>query len=374
LLLLFLILLALSWRMTSLQREAEDGRKQAQTLATRVDELQGGLDALAPLFDELRKGALDAESIQALAARLGRAAKLEKDNETLKEDVTKLTNIVGGLRAVGADLAKLKQVKEAIDSALSVNPNDPAEFLKRSVDVMKVLGTDTRADDVRSLSEMTADNDKMVALNPAIALGSQINPSDPAEALKRAAEVLLHVGRDAKPEDVLPLDRQTALASQVTTLNTRIANMARTGNGLTYPSCWMTPEGKTEYFFEISIQEGGFLLREATTGRANDPAMRLVSALPRDTLVRESVFDRETAELFKSGQSQSCRYYSIVRDQTGPTSKVRYKALLKVVENHFYKYELHTPGTEQGVGGPYVRPDQALGASRTINSRKPKAL
>jgi hypothetical protein len=41
------------------------------------------------------------------------------------------------------------------------------------------------------------------------------------------------------------------------------------GNGLTYPSCWTTATGQTEYIFDVTLADAGVLVRNATPARAN---------------------------------------------------------------------------------------------------------
>ena len=127
----------------------------------------------------------------------------------------------------------------------------------------------------------------------------------------------------------------------------------RTGNGLTYPSCWRTAEGKTEFIFDITIRDDGMIVRDATPSRANDPAMQLVSGLARSEIVNQSIFRKETANLFNYSKDQNCRFYSIIRDQTGPTSKVRYKELRAAVEGNFY---ISLRSEERPMGGPFQAP------------------
>jgi hypothetical protein len=76
--------------------------------------------------------------------------------------------------------------------------------------------------------------------------------------------------------------------------------------------------------------------KEATPGRAGDPALQTVREVPRNAVIGNNVFDAGANELFKYSQKQNCRFYSIIRDQTGSTSKQRYKELRSLVESHFY--------------------------------------
>jgi hypothetical protein len=69
--------------------------------------------------------------------------------------------------------------------------------------------------------------------------------------------------------------------------------------------------------------------------------MRLLQPFDRGVLIHEGVFERATNKVFDWSKAEGCRFYSIIRDGTGPTSKLRYKKLRTLVENRFYP--LHRP-------------------------------
>jgi hypothetical protein len=305
LLLLFVVLLALSWRMMTLQREH-------QTV----------------LFDNAR----------------------------LRHANADLASTLRGMQAIGADLEKLKAADAAIAAAIEVNPINPAEALVRSVAILKRLGAATQPDQVRPLSEMLTESQKLKALERAISLAIRINPDDPAEALTRAAEVLIGLGTDTTPDEVMPIGQIASLASQLERVTSERNNLMHAGNGLTYPSCWRTAAGKTEYMFDVTIQDLGMIVRDATPSRASDPALQLVVGVTRNELIKENAFRTETNELFKRSKEQNCRFFSIIRDQTGPTSKVRYKELRSIVENHFYISIRPGQWTDVPMGGPLEAP------------------
>jgi hypothetical protein len=295
-----------------------------------------------------------------LIALSWRVVSLQRDYQTAVEQIThverinaELSSTLEGLQAIESDRANLAK---AVAAAAKINPNDPAEVLTRAVEILKRLGSDTRPDQVTALSEMLNDREKLKALDQAISLAIQINPKDPAEALTRATEILSRLGPDTKPDDVMPTGTINSLKTQLDQVTSERNNLMHTGNGLTYPSCWRTAEGKTEFIFDITIRDDGMIVRDATPSRANDPAMQLVSGLARNEVVNESVFRKETTNIFNYSKGQNCRFYSIIRDQTGSTSKVRYKELLAVVEENFYKSLRSRPWSSVPMGGPFQRP------------------
>jgi len=277
----------------------------------------------------------------------------ERENAQLRRANADLTSALHGLRAIGSNVDSLKAADAAVATAVEIDPNNPAEVLVRAVATLKRLGTDTRPDQVRPLSDMLSDSEKLKALDKAIGLATQLNPNDPAEALTRAAAVLSRLGADTTPEEVMPIQQILSMSSKLDRAVSERDNLMHTGNGLTYPSCWRTAEGKTEYMFDITIQDGGLIARNATPSRAGDPALQLVAGVARNELIGESAFRSGTAELFNYSKGQNCRFYSIVRDDTGPKSKVRYKELRSMVENRFYILLRSDQWTEAAMGGPF---------------------
>jgi hypothetical protein len=267
-----------------------------------------------------------------------------------------LSSTLQGLQAIGPDRTRVAKANAAIAAATKINPDDPAEVLTRAVEILERLGSDTQPNQVTALSEMLADREKLKALDQAISLAIQINPEDPAEVLTRSVEILSRLGSDTKPDEVMPTGTINSLKNQLDQVTSERNNLMRTGNGLTYPSCWRTAEGKTEFIFDITIRDDGMIVRDATPSRANDPAMQLVSGLVRSEVVNQSIFSKETANLFNYSKDQNCRFYSIIRDQTGPTSKVRYKELRAAVEGNFYISLRSGERSNVPMGGPFQAP------------------
>jgi hypothetical protein len=303
LLLLFLVLLALAWRVMDLQRDYK----------TAVEKI----------------------------------AHVERANAELSSNLE-------ALQAIGSDYKRLAKANAALAAAAKINPNDPAEVLMRAVEILKRLGSDARPDQITALSEMQMQKEKLKALDRAISLAVQINPNDPAEVLTRAVEVLQRLGPNTKPDEVLPVGTISSLKDQLAKVTGERNNLMHTGNGLTYPSCWSTDDGKTEFIFDITIRDDGLIVRDATPSRSNDPALKLVSGLARNAVVTEGSFRKETTDILNYSKQQNCRFYSIIRDETGPTSKALYKQLRAAVEGSFYPSLRSGASTNLPMGGPFV--------------------
>lgn len=358
LLLIFILILALGWRALSLQRDLAEERDKARL----AEDVRAALGPLAPLLQKLRDRDASTGTVEELAIKLGRVETLEKDNVNLRKENFGLKSTLGSIRLIGSDLSKLKALDEVIAGAAKINPQDPPEVLARAMDLMRKIGPDIRDDQIEFLSELTRAN-PLHPLDQLAAAATKINPKDPPEALDRSLRVLEQLGANVKPEDVLPLDQQRSLTGELDRARLERDNLLHHGNGLTYPSCWIAAGGQTEYIFDITIQDEGLIMRDATPTRANDPDLQMVNGVTRNTLIGEAAFNKGTAELFKYSQQKNCRFYSIIRDRTGASSKQRYKALRSLVENHFYVLvppdrpiarSNETTTAQPGIGGPLV--------------------
>lgn len=280
LLLLFLLLLVLG--------------SQVRSWRDRYEALGQTLEELKPLQEALAAGgAADITNVQELVARFQALQTTEKEVVRLRSenaDLLKQSKLTESMRLISA--GKENQIIEVLKRASEIDPNDPPAFLKRSLDVMDRLGRDASPDKVKPLSEMIPSQDLLDKL---------ASTEADRDKIRRERDNL----------------------------------MRGPGNGLTYPSCWTTTSGQTEYIFDVTLSDSGVLVKNATPGRAKDPAWNLVGPFARDTTINENVFIGATKKLFESSVAQRCRYYAIVRDATG-ASKARYKHLQQLVQGNFY--------------------------------------
>lgn len=286
LLLLFLLLLALAAKLQRLRSEVEEAN-------VRSSQLSVSLEQLKPLQQSLlAAGAVDITGVQSLAARFQRLQAMESETARLKEVNANLKQASELAKSLGLDSsAKLKDMMAATSRASQLDPNDPPALLKRAIDVLDKLGKATAPEDVRPLSEMKA-------------------------ALEAASKI-------------------SSLEAEKDKLQRNVSNLMRTGNGLTYPSCWTKASGQTEYIFDITFLDTGITVRDATPERSRDPAWTMVASFPRQKVIQEKAFMDATSRLFAWSKDQNCRFYTINRDATGPM-KQRYVRLRQTIESSFY--------------------------------------
>jgi hypothetical protein len=302
LLLLFLLLLALA--------------RQMQVLREETEQAQRDLESLRPLQESLMSnGAGDITSVQGLAARFRRVQEMESEVADLKEKAATFSQQTELLKSVGLDDEnRLRAVANTFRVASQFDPNDPPAFLKRAVEVLHQIGPNTQPEQLKLLSQINAG-------------GSQTEKI-----------TLLEADRDK--------------------IRRERDNLMRSGNGLTYPSCWTTSTGQTEYIFDVTFTDVGLAVRNASPGRAGDKAWSLISTFDRDKIINENMFVSATKRLFEWSKEQNCRFYIIIRDQTGPTNKERYKRLQQMVQGNFYPlYLSRQRRTPEPV--PSVRPGES---------------
>jgi hypothetical protein len=289
LLLLFLLLLALSAKLQRLKHEADDANLQLANLSLSLGQLKPLQAAL------LAAGASNITSVEELARRFQRLTQVEEENARLKRDNSNLIQTTELTKNLGLESSdKLKSAALSMNMASKIDPNDPPAALKRALDVLEKLGSATKPEDVRPLSEMKSTFDAVAKL--------------------------------------------TALEAQRDKLQADVNNLMRVGNGLTYPSCWKKkPSGQTEYIFDITFYDSGIIVSDATPGRSKDPAWAMVNNLSRGKMISEQSFISATSRLadWSKRQEQNCRFYVIERDATG-NDKQRYVQLRQTIESNFY--------------------------------------
>ena len=127
-------------------------------------------------------------------------------------------------------------------------------------------------------------------------------------------------------------------------LQGQLANVEKHGGrGTVFPSCWVTPNGGTEFVFDVDLQsspDGGLLvIHDNQVPGHNDEKARLFSEVQFNQPLTGSDFLDETQQFYDFGTKQQpeCRFFVRVNDRTALQDKSTFKELLLTVEKHFYK-------------------------------------
>jgi hypothetical protein len=290
-LLLFLVLLALGSRIVRLQTEASNAQISLAELHTSLPELKVLIDTIQS------NGKMDIKDIGDLAKKLSRSAELETKVAQLTRELTELRADVPAIKALGPEAtAKVREVAAILERAAKMNPSDPPAALKKALDAFDALASKTEVADLSALS---------------------------------SAHHLLQ-------------EKNNSLTVEAERLRRQVENMIRNGKGTTFPSCWADSNGQTEYVFDVTIRDTALVVIDASKARESDEAWKLVDPFDRDVEITGKAFQSATRKMFEWSKEQNCRFFAIIRDGTGPSSKEPYKRMRGLVENHFYPKLMNT--------------------------------
>lgn len=159
------------------------------------------------------------------------------------------------------------------------------------------------------------------------------------EALKTIIE---KISRDAqeKPTTQQIVDRITQVAQLMKdneTLKGQNVQLSRqikvSGRGNEFPSCWVTPDGKTESIFELIISDTGIrVIDRPLPHRGEDKAQLPLSAVRYDAELPQHEFETVLRPLYQWSIDHHCRFYVIIASSefSAPIS------LVNAVNGFFY--------------------------------------
>ena len=263
---------------------------------------------------------------------------LQERNRILRASLSEFDRIVetngGHFEDVIRELARAKETRRSLDR-LQQEVTDLQQEIQAFRELQQVLETNrpkTMAE--RPLPEVFRE---LLLLRSAV-MDSGVAPS-PHAVRKALIEA-------ANKDDLLQLAEQRAqeLTRQKDDLNARLTELQRTadrgGRGLDHPPCWATPDGKAEYIFDIALTSKGLIIRERELPhRVIERNQLPLHGLALNEELVPSRFLDMTRELFVWSRNNDCRFVVRAFDDTASTEKTTYKRHMRVLEQHFYKYE-----------------------------------
>ncbi|WP_119419681.1 hypothetical protein [Desertibaculum subflavum] len=198
-------------------------------------------------------------------------------------------------------------------------------------------GKPTAKDAVARLKELEVLRQEVAAQK------KEIERLKPLEATKAALEDIVREIRrsgdaDATPEKVLEKLKEAQLAAknaenlrgQIAQLTAQIKN---TGRGNEFPSCWATPEGKTESVFELVITGSGVEIRDRNLPhRREDKAKLPLTSVQYSTELSLATFQAQMRPLYAWSVEQRCRFYVIIYSSVSSAPI----ELVNAVNSYFY--------------------------------------
>lgn len=280
-------------------------------------------------------------------------------NSELKSEVDEHKNVVQQFDEFTKELEHVTQ-----SLGLTTIPQKPASLelneavaqmqalvkaLKASVEseAAKEVLAKMKLDDVwTSLTKVSEDNLNIPSL---LATLKEVNEelqkcleelNDTKEQLLEAKEQIAQALNEKGDVEKELQEYESELVKVKTENQNLIGQVENLSNGLEFPPCWASPEGKPQYTYLVTVQDDNLLVSSTYPEERKEEYFALMAS---DYEGKSFTLDEfaTTFQIFYTDATKSvpeCRYFVKVQDATSPDSKREYKTGLKVVESIFYKY------------------------------------
>jgi len=290
LIIMFSLLVVMVLLNSTLSEEVEKSRENSDEYVKLVNELEKVNKQLGLSEEEVSTEQLDLNEAVAQMRSLVEALKLSIESDEAGEVLAKMK-----LNDVWTTLSRVK---------------------KDNLDVPGLIQALAKLN--KELKECLSINDKLTA-----ELDSQKNKLDNFDAMKKALD-------DAQ-------DQLKKISEDNKNLTGQVENLS---NGLEFPPCWATEEGKAQYTYKVAIFDDSLHVSSIY------PSSRKISylSLMKDEFIDEKLSIRDFRRKFSIFYTTSvnsvpeCRFFVQVSDETSSNSKSEWKEGLKTVESIFYKY------------------------------------
>ena len=250
----------------------------------------------ALLVQEIRKAFPNAQTIDEQFKEIRMAIQNSKELEVVKQELEKLH----------AEIESYKEVKELFEKSNDSSKASPQEIAQD-------------ANFGRDLKEFAEKQDPPIA------------PDDIKPAL-----AILNKSTDLVKQNINLEKEVETLKGQMINLTERLG-----GRGTEFPPCWVSPNGKLEYIFDVALNSNGYIIRDRKLPhRQEDQALLPIQQITFDSLVSSSNFSRQTDALLNWSKAHNCRFFVRIFDQTGHQEKDIYKHQERLLQQSFYSYEV----------------------------------
>jgi len=117
-----------------------------------------------------------------------------------------------------------------------------------------------------------------------------------------------------------------------------VSQMKKEGRGVDSPPCWSDAVKNPEFIFKVDLNNSGIIVHDnIIPARVEEKSRLPIQNVKFDVLRTIPEFRSETRALFEWSKQKECRFFVLVYDKTGTSEKVKFKQLLRTVEEHFYK-------------------------------------
>jgi hypothetical protein len=139
------------------------------------------------------------------------------------------------------------------------------------------------------------------------------------------------------------VNKNNALAKENETLKGQLLNLTQRlgGRGTEYPPCWVAPNGKPDYIFDVALKSNGYIIRDRKLPhRQEEQALLPIQQITFNSEISAGAFSRQTEALLNWSKDHNCRFFVRIYDQTGQQEKDNYKLKERILQQSFYSYEV----------------------------------
>jgi hypothetical protein len=285
-LILFAILMALGATIFSKDKQMRD---LAQAFGANAVES-------ARLIQEIKHAFPNAQTIDEQFKEIRMAIQNSKELETVKRELEKLRN----------ELESYKELKTLLEKAKNSKQSTAEEVAQDAT-----LGREVK-EFAQSQTPPISPNDVKSAL----------------QALNSSTDLV---------------SKNNALAKENETLKGQLLNLTQRlgGRGTEYPPCWVAPNGKPDYIFDVALKSNGYIIRDRKLPhRQEEQALLPIQQITFDSEISVGTFSRQTEALLNWSKDHNCRFFVRIYDLTGQQEKDNYKLKERILQQSFYSYEV----------------------------------
>lgn len=264
----------------------------------------------------------------ALAAAYAVKTKAIRDNERRIAELSVMERQMGDLLRTGGVGVTVPDIIQRIE-----RQQRQVEALQKEVDRLKPYEVRTRSLE-ESSRQLTRERD---------ILKESVDRLNAAEAAAKTIEDVIRVieretgGKTDIQQLAERLISTAAAGREIENLKGQVAQLTTqiraAGRGNEFPSCWATPDGKTESIFELMIGSNGVEVADRTLPhRAEDKARLPLTHLQYAKELQLSEFQNQLRGLYQWSVEQRCRFYVVIF-----SSDARVRAdLVNAINTYFY--------------------------------------
>jgi ABC-type transporter Mla subunit MlaD len=294
LIIMFSVLVAMVLLNSTLQEEVDAKEKVSKEYALLAEQLQKVNDNLGLTKDATKGANLELNEAVAQMQALVQALKNSVESEEAQQVLAKMK-----LDDVWTALTRVKDENFDIPGLLSA---------------LKDLNNE--------LQDCLAEKNRLIA-----------ELAREKKALEKAKTLIAKLQRELEETKNILAKTQQDNAN----LTGQVENLS---NGLEFPPCWATPQGKAQYTYLVTVHDDSLAVTSIYPEIRREDYFTLMKQDFAGDHLSLTDFKRKIAVFYSTAVKSipECRFFVQVEDATSFNSKAEYKKGLRTVESVFYKY------------------------------------